>query len=139
MKLTPVLNFSGDCEEAIHLYESAFGTKVDFILRYVDANLDDWNRPLSEEQAQFVYHSEMTIGNQHVMFSDIIEFDVVKGTSNFLAIIFETKTELLKVYEKLSVDSTIINPMKSTSYSSCFVNFVDKFGVRWAMMTENTE
>lgn len=34
---------------------------------------------------------------------------------------------------------TVIHPMKSTTYSSCFVSLVDRFGMRRELMTEQTE
>ena len=70
---------AGNCEELIHYYEEVFSTKVDFILRYRDAKPEDWKKPLTEEQKQYVYHAEMKIGNQRFMFSDIIEFKIYNG------------------------------------------------------------
>lgn len=64
MIVTPVMNFSGDCEEAIYFYEDAFETKADVILHYSDAKPEDWDAPLTEEQQHYVYHAEMHIGNQ---------------------------------------------------------------------------
>ena len=32
-----------------------------------------------------------------------------------------------------------IYQMEATPYSSCLVVFVDKFGIRWGIMTEQTE
>jgi uncharacterized glyoxalase superfamily protein PhnB len=39
--VTPVINFQGNCEEAIRLYESAFETNADFILHYSDAKKEE--------------------------------------------------------------------------------------------------
>ncbi|WP_373000559.1 VOC family protein [Lutispora sp.] len=86
-----------------------------------------------------VYHAEVLIGNQRVFFSDILDFDLSKGTSLFLVITFEEAASVKKAYEILKEGSTIVYPMKSTTYSSCFVSLVDKFGFRWVLMTEQTE
>jgi len=32
MLITPAINMSGNCEEAIHFYEEVFSTKVDFYI-----------------------------------------------------------------------------------------------------------
>jgi len=93
---------------------------------------------LTDEQKNLIYHAEMLIGNQRVFFSDIMEFDLSKGISLFLAIIFEDAESVKRAYEILEDGSTIIYPMKSTTYSSCFVSLVDKFGFRWVLMTEQT-
>ncbi len=137
--VTPGFNFNGQCEEAIALYEKAFGATTKFIMRYSDANKRDWKFPLTDDQKNMVYHAEMFIGNQRVMFSDIIEFDLSKGTSLFLVITFEDAESVKKAYEILKEGSTIVYPMKSTTYSSCFVSLIDKFGFRWVLMTEQTD
>jgi len=139
INVTPSFNLNGQCEEAIALYEKAFGATTKYIMHYSDADEKDWKLPLTDEQKNMVYHSEMMIGNQRVFFSDIIEFDLSQGISLFLAIIFEDAESVKKAYDVLKEGSTIIYPMKSTTYSSCFVSLVDKFGFRWVLMTEQTE
>lgn len=137
--VTPVINFQGNCEEAIHLYEKAFETKADFILHYSDAKKEDWDRPLTAEQKAMVYHAEMKIGTQRLMFSDIIEFELIKGNSFFLTVTFEIKEQVQRVYRILSEGSTTLFPMKGTTYSSCTVSFIDRFGLRWGLMTEQPD
>lgn len=137
--VTPCINLNGQCEEAMALYEKAFGATVRFMMRYEDADKQDWNKPLTDDQKNMIYHAEMFIGDQRIMFADIIEFDLSKGTSLFLTITFENAENVKKAYEVLKEGSTIVYPMVSTTYSSCFVSLIDKFGVRWALMTEQTE
>jgi PhnB protein len=81
----------------------------------------------------------MFIGTQRIMFSDIVEFDLSRGTSQFLAITFEDAAGVKRAYEVLKEGSTIVYPMTSTTYSSCFVSLIDKFGIRWTLMTEQTD
>ena len=38
MKITPTLNFGGQCREAIHLYEQAFNGQITCLITYRDAN-----------------------------------------------------------------------------------------------------
>jgi PhnB protein len=137
--VTPVINLNGDCEEAMFFYEKAFGATIKFISRYSDAQESDWNKPLTDEQKNMVYYAEMFIGNQRIMFSDIVEFDIMKGTSVFLTITFEDAESVKKAYEILKEGSTIVLPMREYTYSFCEVNLIDKFGIRWGLMTEQTE
>ncbi len=137
--VTPGFNFQGNCEEAIHFYEEAFGIRADYILHYSDAKPEDWKLPLDEKQKRLVYHAEMHIGSQRVSFSDIIDFELRPGNCLFLVLTFDTKEEVKRVYEKMRPGSTTLTPLKSTTYSSCFVTFVDRYGIRWGLMTEQTE
>lgn len=139
MLITPVINMSGNCEEAIHYYEDVFSAKADFILRYGDAKPEDWDKPLTDEQKEYVYHAEMEIGGQRFMFSDIIEFEIRNGNSLFLVVTFDTKEEVQQAYNAFLPESTILVPIHSTTYSSCTANLVDKYGIRWGLMTEQTE
>jgi PhnB protein len=137
--VTPCINFAGQCEEAMALYEKAFGATTKFMMRYSDADKRDWNKPLTDDQKKMIYHAEMLIGTQRIMFADIIEFDLSKGTSVFLTITFEDAASVKRAYEVLKEGSTIVYPMVSTTYSSCFVSLIDKFRIRWALMTEQTD
>lgn len=139
MGITPVINMDGKCEDAIHYYEDVFSTKADFILHYEDARPEDWNKPLTTEQKKFVYHSEMPIAGQRFMFSDIIDFPVVYGNNFFTVLTLDTKEEAAAIYKKLEKDSTILIPLHSSTYSSAMVSLIDKFGIRWAVMTEQTD
>jgi len=47
--------------------------------------------------------------------------------------------DVKKAYAIMADGAAIVHPMKSTTYSSCFVSFVDRFGMRWELMTEQTE
>ena len=59
--------------------------------------------------------------------------------SNFLTIMYDTKEEVKRAYEIMKEGSKTIYQMEATHYSSCRVVFVDKFGIRWGIMTEQTE
>lgn len=137
--ITPSLNFHGQCEEAINMYKKAFNAKIDCMLRYSDADARDWSRQLSPDEANYIYHAEIYIGNQRIMLSDILEFSLSKGTALFLTVTFETKEDVQKAYDILKENCEIIYPLHSTTYSSCIVVLVDKFGFRWGLMTEQTE
>lgn len=137
--ITPNFNFNGRCEEAITLYRKAFNAKVDCLLRYSDADTRDWNKELNSEQANYIYHAELFIGNQRIMMCDNMDVDLKQSTSLSLTVTFDTSEEVRGAYEVLKNDSTTIYPIHSTTYSSCEVVFIDKFGFRWGLMTEQTE
>lgn len=137
--ITPNFNFAGNCEEAIQLYQKAFQATIGCMLRYSDAKKEDWDRELSPEQKDYIYHAELLIGKQRIMMSDNIDIDFTTSLSLSLTVTFDTKEEVQMVYEVLKEGSTTIYPMRSSTYSSCIVVFIDKFGIRWGLMTEQTE
>ncbi len=137
--VTPGINLAGACEAAMALYEEAFGATTTLVLHYSDADERDWDQPLTEKQKKLIYHAEMCIGAQRIMFSDVIEGEPTKGIALFLTITFEDAASVKRAYEVLKEGGTLIHPMVSTTYSSCFVSLVDRFGIRWVLMTEQTE
>lgn len=137
--ITPNFNFNGRCEEAIHLYQKAFDARVGCLLRYSDADSRDWKKELTLEQTNYIYHAELFIGDQRIMMCDNLDLEFEQSTSLSLTITFDTKEEVKKAYGVLEYGSTTIYPLHSTTYSSCIVAFIDKFGFRWGLMTEQTE
>jgi PhnB protein len=81
----------------------------------------------------------MRIGGQRFMFSDIIDFEVRKGNALFLTLTFDRREEVLSAFDHLSPGGTVLVPPRATTYSSCATTLVDRFGIRWGLMTEQTE
>lgn len=133
--VTPNFHFTGNCKQAIELYKTAFGAEVKLLLCNSDANPQDWQ---SDADSDFVYHAELMIGNQRIMMSDT-SAALPAGNLVSLVLTFETADEVKAAFEKVADGCVIIEPMTSTTYSSCFVSLIDKFGMRWELMTEQTE
>ncbi len=139
MQITPTLNFAGACREAIQLYADAFGGKITCLISYRDANDPAYMPLLREDQKDYIYHAELVLGEQRIIMSDHVDIDFGVCYSNFLTIMYDTKEEVQRAYEILKEGSKTIYPMEATPYSSCRVVFVDRFGIRWGIMTEQTE
>ena len=139
MKITPTLNFGGQCREAIHLYEKAFGGKISCLITHREANDPAYMPLLREDQKDYIYHSELMLGEQKIIMSDHVDIEFTVCYSNFLTIMYDTKEEVQRAYEIMKEGSTTIYKMEATQYNSCRVVFVDRFGIRWGIMTEQTE
>jgi len=113
--LIPHLHFSGDCAEAIALYEKAFNTKAE------DCDYRD----------DKIAHAEMNIHGQKVWMNDNKSFDC--GAVH-LILTFNTAEELFACYENLKADDNTHAPFKETPYSKLSGNFMDRFGVLWGFI-----
>lgn len=136
MQVTPTLNFGGSCREAITLYEQAFGGKITCLITYRQANDPAYMPLLWEDQKDWVYHAELMLGGQRIIMSDHADIDFQVCYSNFLTIMYDTVEEVQHAYGLLKEGSQTIYPMEATPYSACRVVFVDRFGIRWGIMTE---
>lgn len=136
--ITPNFNFYGGCEEAIKLYQKAFGAKIGCLLRNSDADARDYDESNAEHK-DLVYHAEIFIGEHRLMMCDNMNVELAPGTALSLVVTFDTKAEVLRAYDALKDGCTLIYPVHSTTYSSCEVVLIDKFGFRWGLMTEQPE
>ena len=59
--------------------------------------------------------------------------------TNFLTVMMDTKEQVTAAWEIMKEGSTVIYSLESTFYSSARVVFVDRFGIRWGIMTEKAE
>lgn len=132
--VTPNLHFQGQCKDAIQLYIDALGGVLLSSFFYGDAE-----EGFPPEQRDWVYHAELLIGEQRLMFSDWNRPTPPPGNTVSLVLTYDTPQEVEAAFEGLSPGCTLVTPMHSTPYSSCFVSLVDRFGMRWELMTEQAD
>ena len=53
-----------------------------------------------------------------------------------LIVTFKNTEDLRSCYEILRLDSTLIDPLNSASFTELGVQFLNRFGVQWAFMIE---
>jgi PhnB protein len=131
MEIVPNLHFNGDCEKAIELYKQSFGGRITTLARRKDVNSPD-----ADENPGHIYHAEMMIGSQRIMLDDADE-ELPGGMNVSILVSMDVQEEVEAAYEKLKDGAKILAPIGETSYSSCFVSLVDRFGVRWELIKEN--
>lgn len=139
MQIVPTLNFGGNCREAVQMYQRAFGGKITSLITYGEAEDPAYNPILKDDQKDWIYHAEISFANQRIIASDNIDIPFQTSYATFLTVMLDTKEEVQRAYEIMREGSRTIYPMEATQYSSCRVVFVDKFGLRWGIMTEQTE
>lgn len=138
MEITPTLNFGGQCRAAIEAYASAFGGEITCLITYRDANDPAYMPLLKDDQLDYIYHAELRLGQQRILMSDHVDIPFTTCYTSFLTIMYDTREEVQRAYALLKEGSTTIYPMEATPYSACRVVFVDRFGIRWGIMTEQT-
>lgn len=136
MHIVPTLNFSGACREAIETYAKAFDGRISCLISYRDADDPAYAPLLREDQKDYVYHAELMLGGQRIILCDHVDIELTTCYTNFLTVMMDTKEEVQRAYEVMKDGSKTIYPMEATPYSSCRVVFVDRFGIRWGIMTE---
>ena len=75
MKITPTLNFAGDCREDIQMYEKAFNGKIACLITYRDANDPAYMTLLNKEQKDYIYHAELVFDDQRIIMRDHVDIE----------------------------------------------------------------
>ena len=114
-----------------------FSGTITALLTYGEAN--DPAYTLKEKQEDWIYHGELTFGSQRIIMSDHVDMQFDVCYTCFLTAMMDTKEQVAAARETMKEGSTVIYPLEATFYSSARVVFVDRFGIRWGIMTEATE
>ena len=138
MIVTPNYHFNGECEQALKLYEKVFNSQITVLMHYYDAGPSDLPVALSEKEKGYVYHAEMIIANQRFFFSDSLG-KIPYGKNLSILVTFDCECDVKAAYEVLIDGGTEITPLTVTTYSTCFASLVDRYGMRWELMTENED
>ncbi|MCL2829001.1 MAG: pyridoxamine 5'-phosphate oxidase family protein [Oscillospiraceae bacterium] len=144
LKVTPGLGFRGQCNQAMALYQKAFGGTIITKILYSEADPADFQ--CKEAEKEFVFYAEMVIGNHLISLGDDSEGvldETTGGNASAISLLieFETIEELKAAYEILSDGATIITPMSTdgTMYCTGYVSLVDQFGIHWDLMSGYAE
>jgi PhnB protein len=125
---------AGDCEAAIEQYKKAFGCDIPVFLRFSDAKEYE-GKLKNEEEYEFVYHAQMVLGKQRYLLCDNLFDDLPYGHSMYLVATFSRDDDVKKAFEVMSDGATIISPLAKNDISSCCGTLIDRFGVKWDLMT----
>jgi PhnB protein len=129
-QLVPYLNFNGQCQEALHFYQSCFENVELSIQTFADTSGEDMSQELKEK----VMHAEFKSDRLFFMASDGQGGgDCTLGKNIFLNLQLDSVDEQSVLFEKLSVNGSITMPLQQTSWDARFGMLTDKFGVQWML------
>jgi len=126
-KLNPYLNFNGNAREAIEFYKSVFGGKL------VMNTFKEFHASHDSSDDDKIMHSMLETNNgMTIMAADIPKgWNHNPGENISISLSGENDDELTGYFNKLSVDGTIHEALKSAPWGDKFGMLLDKFGIRW--------
>ncbi|WP_157950026.1 VOC family protein [Vallitalea okinawensis] len=132
--ISPTIHFPGNCNEAIAFYEKVFNVthkKVEF---YRDAPSNS-GFTLTDDMKDLVMHSSMTICGTPFNFSDTQE-KTIAGNMICFNVFFQTVDEVCNAFNKLEEDGNVIVELGPQFFSDMYGSVVDKFGIKWQLISE---
>lgn len=136
-QITPYLNFNGNCREAMEYYAQCLGANLN--LQTVAESPLAGEFP-ADKQGQVVHATLSHKNRLLLMGSDMCCPDDGWVPGNTFSLSYScTKDEIHELFEKLSEGGRVVEPVKRQFWGDLFCNFVDKWGVRWAINAVTTE
>lgn len=120
MKRTFMQAYVKNSVEAVNAYQAAFEATLTYHVLNEDGTY---------------YHAELDIFSQTLALSETREEQPISGNTMQFCFHFD-KDDIEKVqraFDTLKNGANILTPMTATDYSSCLVDFIDQFGIRWCL------
>ncbi len=133
MKLTTLLNFGGNCAEALRFYTEHLGANITFSMTYAEMP-EPKNIPPGCENS--ILHASIQFGVNSFMACDASPDSFQPMRSAYLALSLDSIEEAERVYALLTAGGEVIMPLAETFYAFRFAMLRDKFGVLWMILHE---
>ncbi|SFL59753.1 Glyoxalase superfamily enzyme, possibly 3-demethylubiquinone-9 3-methyltransferase [Paenibacillus sp. 1_12] len=125
-QITTFLMFEGKAEEAMNFYTSIFEkSEITSISRY------GANESGTEGK---VIHATFTLNGQEFMCIDSsVQHNFTFTPSMSLYVSCDTDADIVRVFEKFSLDGAVLMPLAAYPFSKKFGWVADKYGVSWQL------
>jgi PhnB protein len=128
--IQPYLHFEDNCKDAMQYYQSIFGGDLE-IMPIGDSPAKEHFPEALHHQ---ILHSSLRRGNFNLMASDMCgQGDLNQGNSVQFNLDCTSEAEIRSLFEKLSADGIVHQPLEEQFWGDLFAMVVDKFGVRWML------
>jgi PhnB protein len=126
--LTPYLLFDGNCRQAMEFYKSCFGGELTSV-KVKDSPAKDYMPAIQQEKT---VNARLKNGSVEFSASDWLRLDQTRIPGNTVCLYLSggRLQELKAIFEKLSEDAEVTDPLKET-FHGIYGALNDKFGVRW--------
>lgn len=133
MKFSSVyLNFNGNAEEAFHHYESVFGTRISYLMKFSDSPAGS---NLPENEKNMAMHVDLPLpGGFTLMGSDSPPSSgqpIAFGNHSYIYLETNSKEEADGYFAGLAEGGVAEMTMQDTFWGAYFGSLKDRFGIQW--------
>lgn len=129
MKIVPYLSFSGQAEEAIHLYAQALGGSVSDIMRFNKEMYPE----MKESMKNWVLHAELYFKDNKIYISDTFEPENHGFATGYtMHLDCESQDEIHELFQAFESIGQVTMPLEDTFWGAIYGSITDKFGVQWS-------
>lgn len=129
--LNPYLTFNGNCNEAMNFYKDVLGGELTVMI----AGESPVANEMPAEYHSQVLHAHLKSDTLEIMATDMIPKSFDEGNTVHLCLICKNEREMRTLYNKLSSDGEILEPMHEMFFG--FIGGVkDRFGKHWMLQCD---
>ncbi len=131
--ITPSLDFSGRCEEALEFYKQALGAEVELVVRFDEMPGNPPPGAVPPGCEKKVMHASFRVFGVPLMATDGRD-TTTKFEGMMLALAIPDEADVRRAFAGLADGGSVIVPLDETFWSPCFGMVTDRFGVGWMVM-----
>lgn len=129
------LLFNRNCEEALKVYEKAFGAKVAGMQKYKD--IPNPGFPVEEKDLELVLHSQIVIDGTEIMCADSGQGQpLVSGNNMYITLTTGNEEMIKQAWDILKDGGNIYLELSPTFFAKLHGHLQDKFGINWMFTVE---
>ena len=128
--ITPYLDFSGRCEEALEFYRKALGAEVEMLMRYNESPVPTPPGMLQAGFEKKIMHVTFRVRGVQLMASDGCA-DKTKLGGFCLSLAVPTEADARRAFDALADGGSVQMPLTRTFWSPCYGMVTDRFGLGW--------
>ena len=131
MGVSPYINFSGNCREAVNFYARVFGTAAPRIMTFGEAP-PNTAFPLDDAAKKLIMHAEIEVMGSAIMFSDVPPgMSLVAGNNISLTVQGRNTGDLTRWFNAMKEGGKVIMNLGPQPWSRLYGFVNDKFGICW--------
>jgi len=139
MQLELIINFEGNCREAVDFYAKVFHSEVKNVMTYGQAPAHP-DYPVAEADMNKILYCDIQIGGITVMCMDMpTGYPLILGNNINPTVSMTNKEEVERVFNELSEGGEVFMELQQTFFSELYGMLKDPFGVIWQVLYYNRE
>jgi PhnB protein len=133
MKISPYLNFNGDCAVAFKFYEQILGGTIVMIQTHGESAMKDHVAP---EWHDKILHVQLDVDGHSLIGSDAPSDRYSAPHGMQVSLTVKSAPDGERIFQALSENGQIAMPYQQTFWSPGFGTLVDRFGIPWMVNCE---
>jgi PhnB protein len=136
MRISPYLNFNGNCREAMEFYAATLGGKMEIMMTHGESPMAAQVPPDWKDR---IMHARIVAGDTVLMASDAPPeyYQPTQGVS--ISLVLNDAAQAERIFNTFAKDGSVTMPFQETFWAHRFGMVTDRYGIPWMINCELTQ